>query len=363
MSEDHDAGWAARSKFHEIVERDLVGVVDGIEFDFTGGGVIEPAHWRMATSLAWTGLTFPWDDEFSAVPIPDDIQLTTATPEQSNRLVSELVPWFAQERDRRPQVRVHPGDKVIVSEVTSFWRGGNDRLQDYHDISEYEVTLKLIRADGNEVLLDEKVGFVARDAMGPQSAYSNYVGDSDYADWVQDFRIDFAKIAHRIERLRREDHMKGEWMTLADDMLDHVRDRLTDKEFDAWSVDELVDIAATAGYALAKAEAEAKLEPLAKTQLRAEAQRMHAAKAGAMKRRKADTPELLNVAQAMCKADPNLSLNKCATELANRFGRDTANVRPLVRPLFERRQLPGGKTEYRPRRVDGTAGTTGSSGG
>lgn len=363
LVEAHDAGWESRSAFRYITDRDLVGVVDGIEFDFTGSGILEAAHWRMATSLVWTGLTFPWDEEYAHVPIPDDIQLDTATPEQANRLASELVPWFAQERDRRPQVRVYPGDKVLVNEFASYGRGGNDRLQDYHDITEYEVTLKVVRADGSEVLLEEKVGFVARDAMGPQSAYSYYVGDSDYADWVQDFRIDFEKIAHRIERLRGEGHMKGEWMTLADDMLDHVRDRLTDSEFDKWSVGELVDIAATAGYALAKAEAEGKLEPLAKAQLKAEAQRARATQAAANKRRKPDTPELLNAAQAMCIADANLSLNRCATEMATRFGRDAANVRKLILPLFERRQLPGGRREYRPRRQGTTGGTTGSSGG
>jgi len=355
MSDDHDEGWQARSTFRQIQDHDLVGTVDGIEFDFSGGGFMEPAHWRMATSLDWTGLTFPWDSAFNgtATHMADPSDVT------SSGAFTDLFGALAKIQ----RVRVYPGDKVIAKEIAGYRRGGNERLRDHHDNTDYSVTLMVIRADGSEIVRDERVGFVARDAMGPHSDYSGRERDSDYAEWVRDFHVDFEKIAHRIERLHVEDHMKGEWMMLAHDMLGEVRDRLADSEFDKWSVGELVDIAATAGYALAKAEAEAKLEPLAKAQLKTEAQRVRAAKVAADKRRKPDTPELLNAAKAMCKVDANLSLNRCATELAARFGRDAANVRPMIRHLFERRKLPGGRPEYRPRRQGESGGSTGSSGG
>lgn len=348
MEFERDAGWERRSAVLEIVRGSLTGTVDGVEFDLTGG-VIDPAHWRMSTDLYWTGLVFPWDDEFATTPdtIPSLPPMEPDAPKWHDE-------WF-QTHDERMPVRVYRGDKVSVDKIRRWGRGGRTDWDDPHDKLEYGVRLKITRSDGTVVRIPESMTFVAKDAMGPHSEYVE-TDDESYAEWIREFHITFDKIAHRVGRLfKAQQPHPGEWLTLANNMVWEVRDRLKDLEFDKMGVGEIADIAATAGYALSKAEAEAKLEPLARSEIKSQEQRARAAKAGAISRTKPDTPDLKRAAADMCRSDPNLSLNKCCQELATRFGREPANVKRLVLHLFEKRHLPNGRTEYRPRREGSSA--------
>lgn len=65
---------------------------------------------------------------------------------------------------------------------------------------------------------------------------------------------------------------------------------------------------------------------------------------------KADTPALLAAAKSACAMDSDLSLSRCARRLGEEFDRDPRNVREGIKHLFELRQLPSGRREYRPKR-------------
>ena len=143
--------------------------------------------------------------------------------------------------------------------------------------------------------------------MGPYSAYESIDRDSDYKEFIENHQITFDKIGFRIERLLKAVELtgkKGEWRTLADDMLSQATEE-ADHFKESLHVDTktLIDLVATAAYAFARIEGATTLAPLANKALKARQNRAAATEAARRVNMRADTPELLFQAKEMCDAE------------------------------------------------------------
>ena len=316
----------AATALREIIDGTLTGSIQGVQFDLRHNA-IDVRDWHAPDELLGTGLIFPWDDEYTGEGDGNDVGPSGAT-----------------------SIRVHEGDTVTIIKVERWNRGRNPALDDPHDSIDLWAKLGILRRSGELEALETTVNFVARDAMGPRSEYFSWDIDEDYEAYVRHFHTDFGRILHRIERLSRgKESAHDDWLSLALTTADEAREWLIDPKHDKLLLATVADLAATAGYALAKAEAEAKLEPLAKAKVKADRDRARASDAGAAKRRKPDTPKLKERAAEMCRENPGLSLTRCCVQLGEEFGRDPANIKPLVIELFRPRQSKTGRKEYRPK--------------
>ncbi len=308
----------------DILEQDRVGEIQGVRFDLRHPGLDPEVYF--APDFVWqlyaAGIRCPWNEDRSD-----------------------------------PEVKiVDAGDRVFFHKVDKFNRG-EGLLTDPHDAFDLWAYIAIERSSGQIDVLDEPISFVAKDAMGPYAETDGSDRDDGYREYIENHHVTFKKIAFRIERLRKSEQLtgeKGQWLKLADEMLSQA---FEESEYFKENVKEdigtLIDLVATAGYALARAESATTLMPLAQKALNARKSRAAATEAARRANLKADTPEMLSQASVMCVAEPNLSLTTCAKRLGEQFGRDPRNVREAIKHLFERRQLPSGRLEYRPKRTKG----------
>lgn len=314
-----------------ILKHDRVGEIQGVRFDLQHPA-LDPEIYHapdLIHQFYFMGLRYPWDED---APAPED-------------------------------KLVNIGDRVFFHKVDRLNRGAGP-LTDPHDAYEFWAYVGIERASGQIDILDEPAYYVPIDAMGPYSDYESIDRDEDFVPFIEHHKITFKKIAFRIDRLIKSEKLtgeKGEWLRLADDMLTQSVDEAEAvNESLKGEAEALIDLVATAAYALASAESAVRVAPLAKKALKAMQTRMAATEAARNANMKADTPDLLQAAKAMCGVDPNLSLTTCAKRLGERFGRDPRNVRQTIKHLFEPRPLSSGHLEYRPKRKKGeTGGVTG----
>lgn len=325
-----------------IVRGPLVGQVLGIEIDLRHPNIdTETYH---APTLIWgLGLRFPSQEDnadWDEMPFLANADLKGDAAHETQTHANEIT---------ADEIELRPGDRLLVRRVEHFFRGGIRELIDVHDNVEYWAHLFIQRADGQVVELQDPIMFVAKDALGPASAHIYSTDDDGYEDFMCDHHIKLEKLKLRAQRLTKSQTGR-EWLEVARYMLDLLEsfdDELPPDEL-AWETNDQLEIAATFGYALAQAEAEARLFPLAFKKLKADRARARATKLAALKRTKPDTAAIFDAATAMCAADANLSLNRCGNELAKRFDREAVNIKRIIKPLFERRQNSAGRVEYRP---------------
>jgi hypothetical protein len=321
-----------------LVEARARGEVDGVWFDFRHAGL--PANGWQPTTL--------WDF-FEQLA---DVQ---------------FIPWEPNEKLSRPVAgigaswksdRVRPGDEVFIRSVERF-RRGHGPLTDPHDNQELWAYLAIRRPDGAEEPIEGPVMFVPPDAMAAFSHHESFGRDEDYAEYLREHAVTFNKIGARTERLSEATNTASgrEWLKLAQDMHSQAEDLLAARLVD-WGDDArlLTDLAATAGYALAHAEAEERLVPKAELGLKASRDRLRATEAARKANTKDETRRIIAEAEAMCAANPQLSLNGCAQALAALFpNREARNISRSIHHLFEKRNLPSGRLEFRPKRGGHTA--------
>lgn len=324
-------------QIEEILQGSLVGQVLGIELDLRHPDLDTQTH--HAPNLLWgMDLIFPTQDD--ETHWDETLFLDAASLEGD--AVREIEP-------PADVIELRPGDRLLVRRVEHFFRGGTKELVDAHDNLEYWAHLIVQRLDGEIVELRDPLMFVAKDALEPSSEHIYYVGDDDYQEYMRDHRITLEKLKLRALRLTKSGNGE-EWLEVArymSDLLESFDHKLSPDE-PPWETNEQLEVAATFGYALARAEAEARLFPLAFKKLKADRARARATKLAALKRTKPDTAAILEAATAMCAADANLSLNRCGNELAKRFDREAVNIKRIIKPLFEPRQNRAGGVEYRP---------------
>jgi hypothetical protein len=168
--------------------------------------------------------------------------------------------------------------------------------------------------------------------------------DDGYSDFMRPLELTWEKVALRIERLvgKRSDRHGREWVDFAEEMLGEVRSEL--EEEPALKHRMLLDAIAGAAYGLAKAEVEAKLLPHAVRGVRAERARAVATEAAA---KRADP--VREAARADIAENPKTTQNACARRVAAKLDKDQRAVDKLLSPMFEWRDLAGGRREKRPK--------------
>jgi hypothetical protein len=349
----------------EIFNKTRVGEIDGVSFDVRHPD-LPVETWHAPDAWYLNGLSFPWDRDSKLAP--DDPPSGKDDPHRASECI------------------VRPGDAISISRLENFHRG-QGQLADRYDNEECYAYFEVKHRDGGRTQIGDPIRFVPMEAMGPHSPYLDEDSE-DYAAWVDNHRITFEKIARRIKRLadpgaRRETRYyvmrgekifeatkeevenasegtkvftsevrpdqwqgpRGEWIRFADTMRWMAEDELADlskgRELD---LSMLIDLAASAGYALATAESESRIVPLAKGGLKA---RASLAKATSAARSRANP--VREAASADIAANPKTSQGACVRRVAARLGRGDREVARLIGSMFEWRDLPGGGREKRPK--------------
>jgi len=306
---------------------DEAGEIDGLRFDFRHPD-LDRENWRAPTGIGALRLKLPWSDS--------------------------LVDTFAGIWP--PDFEVRPGDTLLIDSVTSLEMPAADSFADPHDTTKKWVRVRLERPDGTTFRPVEPVEFVAMDAMGPESDYHRLGEDlnGELPDW--DLGIRFDKIILRMLRMEdaRDDEDVGPWLRLALSMYEKVDDWLERFPQAASSVaaqpnsldyGPLLDMVATAAYALAQAEAEDRIAPLARLGAKNKLSLKLASEGARARSAPVREEALRDIA-----ANPMTSQNACARRVAAKMGRDPSSVSKVIATLFEWRTLPGGAQEKRPKR-------------
>jgi len=320
-----------------LLETSREGVIDGVTFDLNHSA-IPPESWHAPDGIFGVDLYFPSEAEGG----------------------EEEVSFFSEPGDQRVWAEV--GDVISIAELRRF-----DRLEgplvDLHDTEEWWAYLQLERrTTGERVKLEGVVCFVPRDALGPHSPHF-LPDDEGHAAYVEQHVVTFKKIGLRIKRLaastrRREpalwatvngmraritEGMRAllppdtevehgwvyegpfgparEWLTLADRSQEFARDEAEAVRDETPSIDltELLDTVAAAAYALARAECELRVAPLAKNTLKViEGGGVGGRRSAARRREWVATnwePHALELGQAIRAKTPSLGQTNLATEI------------------------------------------------
>lgn len=325
-AERESPSYAAVVHLDLILNRDRVGTVQGVEFDFRHHDLPGPETWHSPEGRYPFGITFPWDRGDGGEPA--DCYVTGYGEDE-------------------PVVHVYSGDKVSIGQVRRFSRGGyRPPYVDDHDAHALWAYLTVRRSDGTMVSSDEPIQFNARDAMGPHSPHID-IADDGYADFVGDFRVTFDKVRRRIERLyQAAPNRAGEWLKLAAEALgeaeteaEYIKGKFPSKEDSTCDLSDLLDLTAAAAYALAKAEA----APVIRKSF-------NRTRPATLARRTRTNP-VREAAKADILANPKTTQTACARRVALKLERDQRSMEKLITPMFEWVTLPGGAKEKRPRHI------------
>ena len=314
--------------YHSILQNLSSGKVDGVCINFSHPKLNLQTHF--------------WAHGFQS----DELVFPSQFDENGN-ILPVLFPG-REERDGGTHLFLNRGDQVVVSDVVDFHLTENPELEDDHDCNELEVKLQVIRANGEIVALKEPEIFIARDSMRPISDYAGLDSierpDCGFGDT---YHISIEKMFIRLARIA-DTNSPSQWSRLAQNLKSNLQSRAFRTSTGRWQHPASIEAGAAFGYALAKFEAELNLAPRVLAQLQAEAHRKRITKLAAARRTKPETLALKADARAMCEQDRNLSLTKCSRVLADKYGRDQANVRRMIKSLFQKRQISSGRIEYRP---------------
>jgi hypothetical protein len=322
--------WSANdgaAKLRVLLNETRVGEIDGVSFDLRHSDLPDANDWHSPKGAEPFGVAFPWDrDLFNGDEVAATNYVTSGGVERG---------WDA--------IHVYPGDAVTISRVRRFHRGvGGPPYEVERDCFEYWAYLRITRPDGSIVDVDESISFNARDAMGPFSPHFHISGDDGYEDYIGDFRIDYEKVSSRISKYLGAGASvhQGAWLKLATDCIDALGPPpFEEGELPRDPVDLgwMIDLAAAAGYALAKAETAPVIE-------KARARTKPATKA-----RRVRTEPVRAAAEAFIAENPKTSQTACAAAVARDLGRDQRSVERAIAPMFSWKTLPGGSREKRPR--------------
>jgi len=333
---EHLLPWRAQTQLSKILDETRYGEVAGVKFDLQHPDMPSVTEWFSPTGATPFGIAFPWDramhggsEELAAIEVTGGRQ-----------------GW--------PVTQVYQGDTVTVRSVGRMYRGGGvPPLTDLHDDYEIWVGLNVIRPDGCVYEAQQAIGFVGRDAMEP---YLDATLPDDDAEGLRGFleyhTVKLEKVGRRIERLRAQQNGReqSEWLSfaakayaLAIEQAGSIIEAPDDGE--PWVIEQLLDAATAAGYALGRSEA-LQIVPLARRGAVAQASQQAAAHAA---RRRADP--IRRLASEIIKANPNISQGQCARQLAAATDRDQRSIARLISSLFEWRTLPGGGREKRPKAI------------
>lgn len=373
-----EEAWQASSHFQAILDGSRLGKIAGVHFDLRHTALPDAEQWHAPRGSQPFGVVFPWD------------RLLCSSEEEAVALVTN-----GREDSDWPVTHVFAGDTVSVRRVDRFYRGdGNPPLKDEHDATERWAYLLVTRADGSAEEIDQPIAFIARDGLGPYPPYSDGWEDDDgYSDFIDGFRINFEKIQLRIERLigprvesptgyfgmaEGEDKLRplspdeasaaragkmppgfsflttvppkrvgarGEWLLLAHRMVcDAAQEAEEVGKGLPFGASYLIDTAVAAGYALAMAENELRIAPLAKRGIGARASQEKATSFAMARADPVRAAALKDIS-----TNPRTSQGACAGRVTATLRRtDVRAIARTIAPMFEWVDLPGGSREKRP---------------
>ena len=316
---DSDPRWELR----ELLEGDRFGVIEGVSFDLR--------HERIPVEL-WTTSNEAWDVGFY---FPSE-----SGPNEGTDPISIAF-----------DVHAEPGDSISIAWFEHYCPPEGP-LPNQHNMEEWWAHLQLKQPDGERTELEGHIRFVPRDALGPYS--SHLIDDDDgYADYMEPHAITFEKIGRRIERLKENSKLVETWSEFGAQSFEHASDlsfwlldylsaKTSFNDFEA--LIELQDLTVAAGYALAQAEMELGIKPLALEGLKAKASRKPAHDA----RRKAGDP-VRAAAKEYILENQKTSQGACARHVSQKLARDERAVNRTIADMFEERTTDKGVKEKRPK--------------
>lgn len=355
-----------------LASEEREGLIDGVRFDLRHPSV--PAElWHAPDGAYGIEMLFPSERDEEEEP--------------SEHLFEDARRW----------VQAEVGDTVSIANLRRFDRHEGP-LADLHDTEEWWADLRLTRPTGERIQLEGVMCFVPRDALGPHSPH--FPPDDDgYAAYVEQHGITFEKIGRRVKRLAASTKRRGpamwatvngmrarvsdallpllppetevehgwiyeapfgaarEWLTVADRALSLAKDEVAGFEDEGACADlsVLLDTVAAAAYALARAECELRVAPLAKNTLKVIEGGTLGGKRSAQNRREWVSrhwePHALELGKALREKDPSLGQANLAAEILFAWTSDvpppghdwTLNfVRAAERQKLIQRRVPNG---------------------
>jgi hypothetical protein len=369
-----------REALSEICDVSRHGVVDGVEFDFRHE-LLDPREWQMDTigieslprfkTAFGPFIWFPWYGEFSEVKLRDEanlfyeheknrltdlmalIESTDLPNDQSSKNDFRIAPLEEYIRDGTPECVIYAGDRVFIGDVHRQITG--DELDHRHDTELRFASLNVTRSSGKTLAIQTPMVFRGITSVFTKGSHGNFfnkisrricqhfhvrslaainkeIRDQGGCRFASDAALSAIVIAEQIREFRN----------LADS-----RELGDPRVGNAWKAWYTADSAVYLGYAWAKAEAELKLKPLARSALRVKAGATSGgAESGkARQRKRAETwePIAKEMAKGIRAENPTLSQDDVATEIDARWKDPTCRPprHPTLKGLISRMERAG----------------------
>lgn len=311
------------------------GIVDGVEFDLRHDE-LDPRQWGMSI-VADEGkyrvmgdgqpfIWFPWYGVFDKDALKKELIEGVSPPTSKRQLAREL-------KEFTPEIFVFAGDKITIDHVEILQL--DDPFKHQHDAEVRLAFLKVVHSDGRTVKLKTPIRLLGHTAFQLRGSHSNILGkitarifehhgigslDDPKVRSIVDDGGSFAGAA-----------LLYLWM-----IVDRNKEALSlvngfdfdNPEYkDAFATHLTIEDAMLVGYYWANAEAQLKMEPLARSGLEVLRGAQKAGiESGNRRRAKAEKTwkaHALELAQQARKNDPSLSQHRLADEITFKWRLDT----------------------------------------
>lgn len=311
------------------------GTVDGVEFDFRHDQ-LDPHQWGMSIIAnegkfreTWDGqpfIWFPWYGVFDKDALRKELAESVPPPKNKRQLNREL-------KENTPEMVVVAGDKITIDRVEIFQL--NDPFKHRHDAEVRFAFLKVVHSDGRTVKLKTPIRLLGHTAFQLRGSHYNVLGkitarmfEHHGIDSLDDPKVrsivdqggGFAGAALLYLCMLVEFNKRA--LSLVDES-----DSDDPQYGDAFATHQTIEHALLVGYYWANAEAQLKMEPLARSGLEVLRGAQKAGiESGNRRRAKAEKTwkaHALELAQQARKDDPSLSQHRLADEITFKWKLET----------------------------------------
>lgn len=310
------------------------GTVDGVEFDLRHDA-LDPRQWGMwiianegkfrercdGQPFVW----FPWYGVFDKDALTKKLAESVPPPSNKRQLEREL-------KENTPEITVVAGDKIVIDRVEILQL--DQPFKHRHDAEVRLAFLKVVHSDGRTAKIKTPIRLLGHTAFQLRGSHHNILGkitarifehhgivsldDPKVREIVEGNSFAGASLLYLWMLVDRNKHA----LSLVDDSdSDHPQ------YWDAFATHQTIEEALLVGYYWANAEAQLKMEPLARSGMEAlRGAKKAGIESGNRRRAKAEKTwkaHAFELAQQARKDDPSLSQHRLADEITFKWKLET----------------------------------------
>lgn len=311
------------------------GTIDGVTFDLRHDE-LDPSQWGMSIIASegkyrekWDGqpfIWFPWYGVFDKDALKKELLESVPPPKNQRQLERKI-------KEYTPEIFVFAGDKIAIDRVEVLQL--DDPFKHQHDAEVRLAFLKVTRSDGRTTRLKTPIRLLGHTAFQLRGSHHNILGKIT-ARILEHCGISSLDDPKAREIVDEGDGFAGAALLYLLMVVERNKDALAladGFDFDnpqyneAFATKMTIEDALRVGYYWANAEAQLKMEPLARSGLEVLRGAQKAGiESGNRRRAKAEKTwkaHALELAQQARKDDPSLSQHRLADEITFKWRLDT----------------------------------------